>query len=156
MLFSKDRIGGLLLLAFCITYGVISQQITLLPFQANVAFHARTMPEVLSVMGTGLSLLIIAFPASKERPSLAGFNWLAAVLFLILMSLYGLTIRPLGFILSTSLFLVAGFALLGERSLVKLLLVALPIAFGFWVLMTQGLDVFLEPLPWFLKGGPNA
>ncbi len=152
MLLSKDRIGGALLLAFCITYGILSQEITLLPFQAKVAFHARTMPEILSIMGIGLSLLIIVFPGSPERPKLAGFNWLAAILFLILMSLYGLTIRPLGFILSTSVFLIAGFALLGERSPVKLLLVALPIAVGFWVLMTHGLDVFLEPLPWFLKG----
>jgi len=152
VLLSKDRIGGALLLAFCITYGILSQEITLLPFQAKVAFHARTMPEILSIMGIGLSLLIIVFPGSPERPKLAGFNWLAAILFLILMSLYGLTIRPLGFILSTSVFLIAGFALLGERSPVKLLLVALPIAVGFWVLMTHGLDVFLEPLPWFLKG----
>ena len=152
MLFSKDRIGGTLLLLFCITYGLLSQNITLLPIQARAAFTARTMPEVLTVLGIGLSVLLIAFPGSAERPQLRGFNWGIAALFMVLMSAYGLTIRPFGFLLSTSVFLIAGFALLGERSPVRLLLVAVPLVVAFWALMTQGLDVFIEPLPWFLKG----
>ncbi|MCP4316626.1 MAG: tripartite tricarboxylate transporter TctB family protein [Hyphomicrobiales bacterium] len=152
MLLSKDRIGGMLLLIFCVTYGFLSQNIILLPIQAKAAFTARTMPEVLMVLGIGLSLLVIIFPGSQERPQLAGFKWGTAALFLVLMSAYGLTIRPFGFLLSTSVFLMAGFAMLGERSAVKLLLVSVPLVLGFWVLMTQGLDVFIEPLPWFLKG----
>ena len=95
---------------------------------------------------------MLIFPGSHDRPQLRGFNWGTAALFLVLMSAYGLTVRPLGFILSTSLFLIAGFAMLGERSPVKLLLVAVPLVVAFWVLMTQGLDVFIEPLPWFMKG----
>ncbi len=150
-LFSKDRIGGVLLLAFCIAYAVLSQRITLLPFQANVAFHARTMPEVLSVLGIGLSLLVIVFPGSDERPRFAGFNWTQGFLFLILMSAYGFTVRPLGFIVSTSAFLMIGFALLGERSAWKLVVVAVPVVVGFWFMMTQGLDVFIEPLPAFMR-----
>ncbi|MEM6460557.1 MAG: tripartite tricarboxylate transporter TctB family protein [Pseudomonadota bacterium] len=152
MFYSKDRIGGALLLIFCIVYGLLSQNITLLPIQAKAAFTARTMPEVLMVLGIGLSLLVLIFPGSNEAPQLRGYKWATAAYFLILMSAYGLTIRPLGFLLSTSLFLIAGFAMLGERSPLKLLAVSLPIVVGFWVLMTQGLDVFIEPLPWFLKG----
>ncbi len=152
MLFSKDRIGGALLLVFCITYGILSQQIILLPFQAKSAFNAQTMPEILTVLGVGLSALVILFPASSDKPKLAGFNWLTAFLFMCLMSFYGLSVRPLGFILSTSFFLMAGFALLGERSTLKLVIIALPLVIGFWLLMTKGLDVFIEPLPWFMKG----
>ncbi|MCF6322621.1 MAG: tripartite tricarboxylate transporter TctB family protein [Rhizobiaceae bacterium] len=152
MLFSKDRIGGFLLLIFCITYAILSQQIVLLPIQAKAAFTARTLPEVLSVLGIILSVLVILFPGSSGRPKLAGYKWFTAVLFLALMSAYGFSVRPLGFLLSTSLFLIGGFALLGERSPIKLLAVALPLVVGFWLLMTQGLDVFIEPLPWFLKG----
>ena len=153
MLLSKDRIGGLLLLAFCIAYGLLSQEIRLLPFQANAAFHARTMPEVLTVLGIGLSLATIIFPGSREKPSLAGYGWVTCGVFLGLMSLYGFTIRPLGFLLSTSLFLMIGFALLGERKPLTLVLVAVPLVVVFWVLMTQGLDVFIEPLPAFLRAG---
>ena len=149
---SKDRIGGLLLLAFCVTYAFLSQQIRLLPFQENVAFHARTMPEVLSVLGIGLSLIVIAFPGSKARLDFTGYDWVKVVLFLVLMSAYGFTIRPLGFIASTSLFLMIGFWLLGERRPLYLILVAVPLVVLFWVLMTQGLDVFIEPLPTFMRG----
>ncbi|WP_350333627.1 tripartite tricarboxylate transporter TctB family protein [Coralliovum pocilloporae] len=150
MLLSKDRIGGVLLLLFCLTYGYLSQDIRLLPFQANVAFHARTMPEVLAVLGIGLSLIVIVFPGSSEGLDMRGYDWPKVIVFLVLMSAYGLTIRPLGFIISTSLFLMIGFRLLGERKIPVLLMVAVPLVVAFWVLMTQGLDVFIEPLPSFL------
>lgn len=156
---TKDRIGGLLLLAFCIAYGLLSQQIRLLPFQQNVAFHARTMPEVLTVLGIGLSLVVIVFGKrqSGETPrpfseAFAGYQWLKVGLFLGLMSLYGLTIRPAGFLLSTSLFLIIGYMLLGERRPVRLLLASVPMVVLFWLLMTKGLDVFIEPLPAPFKG----
>lgn len=152
MLLSKDRIGGLLLLIFSITYGLLSQKIHLLPFQANSAFHARTMPEVLSVVAIGLSVLVILFPGSDEKPRFSGLNWGLGAAFLVLMSAYGFLVRPLGFLLATSLFLMIGFALLGERKWWRLLAVAVPTVFAFWALMTYGLDVFIEPLPQFMKG----
>ncbi len=151
MLFSKDRIGALLLLIFSIVYSVLSQDIKLLPFQENVAFHARTMPEILAVMAIGLSLLILFFPSSKETPDFRGYNWLSCIVFLILMSSYGFLIRPLGFLLSTSLFLIIGYLILGERNPFKLILASVPLVVLFWLLMTQGLDVFIEPLPEFMK-----
>ena len=153
MSISKDRLGGLLLLAFCVTYAFLSQQIRLLPFQESSAFHARTMPEVLSVLGIGLSLIVIAFPGSRQPVSLKGYDLVKVALFLGLMSVYGLTIRPLGFIISTSAFLMVGFWLLGERRPVYLVLVAVPLVVLFWLLMTEGLDVFIEPLPAVLRGG---
>lgn len=149
---TKDRIGGLLILTFCIVYAVLSQQIRLLPFQANQAFTARTMPEVLSVLGITLSLLCIVLPGKSEKLSFPGYNWAIGALFLALMSAYGFTIRPMGFLLSTSLFLMIGFALLGERSPIKLVAVAVPLVVLFWVLMTQGLDVFIEPFPAMFRG----
>lgn len=154
MFMSKDRIGGVLMLAFCITYALLSQNIKLLPFQENVAFHARTMPEALSVLGIGLALLVIAFPGSHEAPRLRGLDWVKVALFLALMSLYGLTIRSLGFLLSTSLFLMIGYWLLGERRPVTMVLAAVPLVVAFWALMNYGLDVFIDPLPaaWRTRG----
>ena len=63
MALSKDRLGGLLLLIFCATYGALSRDITLLPAQQDMAFHARTMPQFLAVLGIGLSALLVLFPA---------------------------------------------------------------------------------------------
>lgn len=152
MFLSKDRIGGILLLVFCVVYAYLSQQIKLLPFQEQGAFTPRTMPEVLSVLGIGLSILVIVFPGSSERPAFSQLNLKLGMVFLLLMSLYGFMVRPAGFLLSTSLFLIIGFALLGERRISKLLLVSVPLVVGFWVLMNYGLSVFIEPLPVFLRG----
>ncbi|MDD9909539.1 MAG: tripartite tricarboxylate transporter TctB family protein [Ahrensia sp.] len=152
MTLSRDRIGGVLLLLFCGIYALKIGDIRLLPFQANQAFTPRTIPEVLAVLGVGLSLLVVIFPSDNENLSLRGLNWPLGLAFLVLMSAYGFTVRPLGFLLATSLFLMIGFAMLGERSPAKLLLVAVPLVVAFWVLMNYGLSVFIEPLPAFLRG----
>lgn len=151
MFLTKDRLGGLLLLAFSIFYWWKISDIRLLPFQAHQAFTPRTLPEVLAVMGVLLSSLIILFPARRDRFSLENLNWSLGLAFLVLMSVYGLTVRPLGFLLSTSMFLMIGFAMLGERSMIKLLLVSVPLVVAFWALMNFGLSVFVEPLPTFLR-----
>lgn len=144
---SKDRIGGVLLLAFCLAYARLIGDITLLPFQESNAFTAKTMPQALAALGVALSLWIIVFPAGSGRLALGGLALGRVALFLALMSAYGLAIRPMGFLISTSLFLMVGFALLGERRPLTLILAAVPLVVAFWVLMTQGLDVFIEPWP---------
>lgn len=151
MFFTKDRIGGILLLLFCCVYAFKIDNIRLLPFQADHAFTARTMPEVLAVLGVILSLALIAFPSNRERFTVRDVNWPLGLAFLVLMSLYGLTVRPMGFLLSTSLFLMIGFAMLGERSALKLVAVAVPLVVIFWALMNYGLDVTVQPLPSFLR-----
>ena len=146
-LLTKDRIGALLLLAFSLVYGYLSQSIRLLPFQQNVAFHARTMPEILTVLAVVLALLLLLMPPSQDKLSLSGLKLGKGLFFLVLMSIYGLTLRPLGFIISTSLFLIIGYVLLGERRPLPLLLASVPLVVVFWLLMTKGLDVFIEPWP---------
>lgn len=146
---SKGRIGGALLLLFCAVYGWLIADIRLMPFQQADPFTARTMPTALAVLGAGLAALVL-FTASDRPPQVAGLRWGRVALFLGLMSLYGATVRPLGFLLATSAFLMIGFALLGERRPLTLLAVAVPIVVLFWVLMTQGLDVWIDPLPRWL------
>lgn len=152
MFFTKDRIGGILLLVFCGIYALKIGDIRLLPFQQDQAFTARTMPEVLAILGVSLSVLLIIFPGNRERFSISELNWPLGLAFLVLMSAYGFTVRPLGFLIATSLFLICGFAMLGERSPIKLVLVAVPLVFIFWALMNYGLDVTVKPLPAFLGG----
>ena len=151
MRMSKDRIGGVLLLIFSLFYWWKISDIRLLPFQANQAFTPRTIPEVLAYLGIGLSILIIVFPSNREQVNISQLNWPLGLAFLALMSVYGFTVRPLGFLLSTSLFLMAGFFMLGERKVLKLLLVSVPLVVAFWTLMNFGLSVFIEPLPVFLR-----
>lgn len=154
---TRARIGGLMLLVFCVFYALKIGDIRLLPFQANQAFTARTMPQALATLGIIFSVLVIIFGGNKDPKRLAEpfkmneLNWPLGLAFLALMSVYGFAVRPMGFLLSTSLFLIVGFAMLGERSPVRLVAVAVPLVVAFWVLMNYGLSVFIEPLPWFLR-----
>jgi putative tricarboxylic transport membrane protein len=59
--------------------------------------------------------------------------------------LYGIGLIWLGFVLATSLFLLAGFYLLGERRKPILFGASFPFVTGFWLLLTKGLDIYLEP-----------
>lgn len=149
---TNDRIGGLLLLAFSVAYGLLTFDIPLLPFQAQAAFTARTMPEALSVLGIILSLTMIIKPSSNARPEVAGFLWGRGAIICLVMVIYGLTVRPGGFLISTSLFLMAGILILGERRWWLVLVASVPVVVFFWVLMTQFLGVFIEPWPEFLRG----
>ncbi|MEM6441325.1 MAG: tripartite tricarboxylate transporter TctB family protein [Pseudomonadota bacterium] len=152
MTLSKDRIGALLLLAFCCGYWVLTYQIRMLPFQAASAFNAQTMPEALAVLGVALCLALLVFPGSSEAPNVAGFKWGLGLVMIALMVAYGLTLRPLGFLASTTLFLIGGYVALGERNPLMLLLASVPVVFGFWALMTWGLDIYVAPLPALLTG----
>ena len=63
------------------------------------------------------------------------------------MSAYGLSLRPAGFLLSTFIFLAAGFVLLGERRWLPTSLVAAGVSVGFWFLMNHVLGVYVAPWP---------
>ena len=148
---SRDRVGALLFLAFSIAYGAYSFQIPLLSFQAQAAFTARTMPEALSVLGIALSLALLFKRGDGGRAEVAGFQWGAAGLICALMVAYGLTVRPMGFLISTTAFLIGGILVLGERRWWLILVASVPVVVFFWVLMTQLLGVFIEPWPEFLR-----
>jgi putative tricarboxylic transport membrane protein len=147
---TKNRIGGLLILAFCVTYWLLIDNIRLMPFQEGQAFTARTIPQLLAILGIGLSLIVIVLPGGG-RLSLRGYDFWRVGAFLLLMSAYGFTVRPLGFLISTSLFLMIGFTLLGERRLWMSAGIAIPLVVLFWILMTQGLEVFIAPWPAALR-----
>jgi len=137
----------MLLLGLFLIYGWLGQDITLLPAQQQASFHPRTLPNFLAAVGIALSVGLLVFPQNRERVQLRGLRWMRFATFLALMSLYGLCIRPLGFIASTSLFLIAGFALSGERRLLKMIAIGSGVAVTFWAIMDPGLGVFIDPFP---------
>ncbi len=139
------------MLAFSLGYGVLSFRIPLLAFQAEAAFTARSMPQALALLGAVLSLILLIKPGSTAGPQVAGFRWGGVALLCVLMVLYGLSVRPAGFLISTSLFLMGGFVVLGERRIWLILAASVPMVVFFWVLMTQFLGVFIEPWPEFLR-----
>ena len=97
-----------------------------------------------------LSLVLLVKPGSGTTADVSGFQWKRAGLICLLMVLYGLTIRSGGFLISTSLFLIGGFLILGERRPVLIVLSSLPVVVAFWLLMSQFLGVYVAPWPEFL------
>jgi len=149
---SADRLGALLLFAFCFAYGLLTQNIQLLPGSDDIAFDARTMPTFLAVLGCVLASLLFLKPASSKAVNLRHIRWLRLIAFLVLMSLFGIAIRPLGFVLATTLFLAISFGLLGERRRVRLIVIPALVATGFWAIMDVALGVYVNPLPEFPAG----
>ncbi len=147
MTLSHDRFGGVLILFFCCAYGWLALDIPSTSQQIGSAFTARTMPIALTSVGVILSLWLILFPKHNPASADIKLNWIPGLCFLILMSGYGLSIRPLGFILATGFFLALGFALLGERKPVLLGVLPTVIATTFWLLLSKLLGVYVAPWP---------
>jgi putative tricarboxylic transport membrane protein len=153
MRFNRSQFGGLFFLALFVCYGVTALAIPLDFMSAQDTFNARTLPVAVSIAGSLVSLLLILLTGTP--PGHAGeaeplvdtrldFNWLTTMLLVLLMFLYGLVLDYLGFLIATSLFLAAGYWIMGERHPGILLLASIPVVVGFWLIM-KGLDVYLAP-----------
>ncbi len=107
---------------------------------------ARTLPYVLAMIGVVLSFLLL-IGGKKETVStkISRLNWKPVVTLMALTMVYGLALDWVGFLISTTLFLIAGFYTLGERRIKTLLLVAVPFVFIFWFGLTQLLEIYLAP-----------
>ncbi len=151
-LMCRDRVGGLIFLAACLTYGYQTTLIPLFPGDEYEAFTARTLPYMLTAAGIVLSLLLIVMAQPDEKSgAVLDFDWFLLGAFILLMTGYGFGLTWLGFILATSLFLLAGFWLLGERRKSILFGASFPFVTAFWLLLTQVLDIYLEPGYLFLS-----
>jgi|TARA_Y100000031_G_scaffold13439_1_gene14237 putative tricarboxylic transport membrane protein len=147
-----DRIVALLLIAFSIGYGLLAWNYELLPFEEQMPFKPNTMPVGLAIAGIILAVAVLIFPGghsglSSDADGWRRFDWISTGAIFLLMVLYALTLRPLGYVLSTTLFLVLGAIVLGERRFKVLIPVAAITAYGTWYLVQQVLGVFLRPWP---------
>lgn len=148
---AREKLGALLILLFSIGYGLLATRIPLTFLSSQETFTARTMPYALSVLGVIFSIAIIVLPTGDPsgRKSLAeeteGMDWITAILLVILMFLFGLSLKWLGFILASILFLLVGFWILGERRKKLMLFSAIPLVLVLWVIMSILLGVYIAP-----------
>jgi putative tricarboxylic transport membrane protein len=146
MTLSKERIGALFFLFISIFYGYFASEIKLYPGDELDPMTAQTLPYVLSGMGIIFSLFLLISGDHKEFGS--GFthlNWKPVIALMLLTLFYGFSLDWLGFLISTTVFLIVGFRILGEKRIKVLLLVAVPFVFIFWFGLTQLLDIYLAP-----------
>ena len=148
---AREKIGALLILTFSIAYGLLAFQIPLSFLAQQEFFTARTMPYSLAVLGIVISLLILVLPTVDPKgkhtmkQETRGMEWRKAILLVVAMILYGLTMKWLGFLVASALFLMGGFYVLGERSWRKMALVAIPLVALLWFVMSTLLGVYIAP-----------
>ena len=151
-----DRLVALCLLAFSLGYGFLAFNYPLLPFERHTAFKPSTMPMGLAVMAVVLSLAVLIKPGgggdglSADAAGWRAFDWRACGWLVLLMLLYALTLRPLGYLAATTLFIFLSAVVLGERKFLRLGAIAAFASLLTWYLVQQVLGVFLKPLPGWL------
>ena len=159
-----DRWIALIFIVFCCAYGYLAfftMDQLLPPFMQRNPVWPSTFPKVLSVLGIVVGLIVllgIEAPSSDKDPSATDINYRRlheyklgqALMLLGLMVLYALMLRPAGFLIATSVFLMGGSLILGERRWLAMILTSV-IATGFvWYLVQEVLGIFLRPFPFFM------
>ena len=150
---TKDKVGALVILILSIVYGAMTLNIPEAPGIEDSGVTPSSLPMALSATGIIAALLILILPADRhesgEETSLAaafkGLDWRCAAFLFLLMAGYGLILKPLGFLISTILFLFGGFWAMGERRIKLMLSVSIGVTVGFWFILTQLLGIYLEP-----------
>jgi putative tricarboxylic transport membrane protein len=161
MKLTLDKSIAAVFLVIAVVYGYTAFTYPLLPFERNMVFLPNTMPMALSVIAIILCLIVILGPRQTsttdgsaddiDLSNLGNYNTGQAVALIVAMILYALALRPIGFLLSTTLFLFATGWILGERKPVIMIPIALIGTGIVWFLVQQALGIFLRPLPWFLS-----
>lgn len=147
----KEKAGALIVLAFSAAYGLAATKIPLTFLAMKESFNARTMPYALSIIGIVLSLAILFFPvkADKEEEGFTdvfkGLDWTRVGLLVGMMIFYGFTLRFLGFVISSIIFLLSGFYILGERRKWLLFVGSVPLVLFIWFLMSKILGMYIAP-----------
>lgn len=157
-----DRWIALVLLGICLVYGYtayFTMDDSLAPIMRRNLIWPSTFPKVLAVFGAIAALVILLGLEGPQKPPKEGdidyrrlgdYKIGQAALLLGLMVAYALLLRPAGFLLSTTSFLILGSVILGERNWPVMIGVSVVAAVSVWYLVQQVLGIFLRPLPAFL------
>ena len=158
-----DRWIALVLLGICLAYGYaawFTMDDNLAPFMRRNPIWPSTFPKILSFLGIIAASVILLGLEKSEDPKEAEIDYRRlgeyktgqAVLLLMLMVAYALCLRPVGFLLSTTVFLIAGSFILGERKWHVMIPVAVIATASVWYLVQEVLGIYMRPLPGFIGG----
>ncbi len=148
---AREKVGALVILLFSLAYGAMALKIPLSFLSQQEMFTARTMPYALAVAGVIFSLAILVLPTvdPEGKKSLGeetgGMDWVTAIFLVVLMLVFGLVMKWLGFIISSIVFLIAGFWIMGERRIKFMIFSAVPLVLVLWAVMSLLLGVYIAP-----------
>ena len=142
---TKDRVSGFVLLALSLSYLFMAFQIELYPGSEEDFINAQTFPKAIGIAAAVFAFLVMVLPGGDDEgfSSWRGLDWTRPVLLCVLMVLYGLSIKSVGFLLSTSVFLLGGFLILGERRIWVLALASVPVAGAFQFILDGLLGIHI-------------
>ena len=126
----------------------------LAPFMQRNPIWPSTFPKLLSLIGLFTSFIIL-FGLERSEPVIGDIDYRRlheyklgqAIGMLALMAIYALTLRSLGFLISTASFLILGSYILGERKWTVMIPVGLIAAFSVWYLVSEILGIYMRPMP---------
>jgi putative tricarboxylic transport membrane protein len=141
---STVKIISLLFFIFSAFYLYTAYQIRVFSFDEDAAFNAKTFPIYLGYFGMFIAGLKIALPEkTSEEVNQQFLNYKKTLVLILIMVIYGLTIRSVGFFLSTSLFLISSYYFLGERRWLRMFMLSFPFVAIFMFLIHGLLDIYL-------------
>ncbi len=144
MKISTVKIISLLFFVFSAFYLYTAYQIRVFSFDENAAFNAKTFPIYLGYFGMFIAALKIILPEkTSEEVDQKFLNYKKTLFLILIMVAYGIAIRPVGFFLSTSLFLISSFYFLGERRWLRMFMLSFPFVAIFMFLVHGLLDIYL-------------
>lgn len=148
---TKNAIGSIFFLAFSSFYFFNVFSIKKMPGSQFEVMTASTFPFYIGLGGIIISLLILVLSFIKKDNDFLTFEYLrkldfkTTIYFIAAMIFYGFTIRTLGFIISTIIFLTIGFLLLKEKNIKRILLISSGVSIGFYLLLNNVLGVYIDP-----------
>lgn len=156
---SFDRWIALVILSISMIYSYaafFTMDQLLPPFMQRNPVWPSTFPKILGILSILVSsTIILGLEKNKHNNNgteidyrrILHYNLGPAIFLVIMMALYAITLRPLGFFISTITFLAVSGYVLGERKILILLFVAALASFIIWYLVEQVLGIYLRPLP---------
>jgi putative tricarboxylic transport membrane protein len=142
---SPSKIISLLFFIFSGFYLYTAYQIRVFAFDENAAFNARTFPIYLGYAGLIFSALYIILPERKpSNVDVSILEYKKTILLVALMIIYGITILKAGYFLSTSIFLVLSYIVLGERRWIWVFILSFPFVAIFMYLLHGLLNIYLR------------
>ena len=152
MRISPTKFISLLFLVLSTLYLYSAYNIQVFAFDENAPFNARTFPIYLGYAGIILSLLKIILPEkTKVIVDHKVLDYKSIIYLIIVSVIYGAVILKIGYFLSTSLFLISSYYLLGERRWIWMLILSFPFVAIFMYLLHGVLNIYLrDPLLQYL------
>ena len=156
---SFDRWIALVILSISLIYSYaafFTMDDLLPPFMQRNPVWPSTFPKILGILSIIVSSsIILGLEKNKHNNNgteidyrrIFDYNLGPAIFLVIMMALYAITLRPLGFFISTITFLAVSGYVLGERKIIILFFVAASASFIIWYLVEQVLGIYLRPLP---------